>query len=295
MATASELLERAEYRFESIASEGTYTFIIRRADSPTRPAFSVESVTNPNGALVSSYPASVQDDVDTALTAIKALFVSSFDVSPAPPGPLAYTAVFEGPNPDAQDVTVENDGTFGSLLSFDVTADETWVSLVPNASGGIRGDQSVTVSVGPLTGELTVGAHSATVTFTDTEADDSPVNMTVDVTILPKAEISLSETDLSFTAPEGGPNPADQTFDVENIGPGTSLLNYTVDVAEAAATWLTVIPNSGGPLGPGPLDTITASVDVTGLTLGTYLATIRVTDPTAENSPQAINVDLVVT
>jgi hypothetical protein len=296
MATAAELLERAEYRFQSFATEGTYTFIIRRADSATRPEFSVESVTNPNGELVSSYPASVQADIVTAMAAIQALFVASFDVTPVPPGPLSYTAVFEGPNPDPQDVTVTNDGTLGSLLSWVASATEAWVSLVPGNEGGLRVGQSAVISVAPVTGELIVGAHAATVTIEDDEADDSPITMTVNVTVLPKAEIALSETDLSFTAPVGGPNPADQTFDVENVGPGTSLLNYTVDVAEVDATWLTVLPTSGGPLGPGPLDTITVSVDVTGLTAaGTYLATIRVTDPTSENSPQGINVELVVT
>lgn len=299
MPTAEELINRIDYRFESTTTQGVYSFIIRRDDSPTSISFSVECVMNPNGEKVSSFPASVQTDIQTALAAVQGFFTASFDVTPV--GPLTFTAVYEGPDPDSQDLTVSNDGNFGSLLNFTVSADEAWVFLIPDEEGGIRPNTSVTVTVSPITGPnspdgpLAVGAHSSTVTFVDPDADDTPVTVTVDVTILPKAEISLSDATLSFTTTVGGPNPADQTFDVENIGPGTSLLNYTVDVAESSATWLTVSPTSGGPLGPGPLDTITVSVDVTGLTAGTYLATIRVTDPTAENSPQAVVVDLVLT
>lgn len=301
MATAEELLDRIEYRFESVSTQGVYSFIIRRAHSNERPLFSVECVMNPNGERVSSFPSTVQDDITTAMAAVVAFFTASFDVTPAPPGPLAYTAVFEGPDPDAQTIAVTNDGNFGSLLFFLATVDEDWVSLVPTQAGGLRSGVSTDISVSPLTGltnpdgPLTVGAHSATITLTDTEADDSPITMTVDVTIIPKGEITLDVSTLSFTASVGGANPVDQTFDTENTGPALSLLNYTVDVAEASATWLTVLPTSGGPLAPGPLDTITVSVDVTGLVIGTYLATIRVTDPTAENSPQSIVVDLVVT
>ncbi len=300
MPTADELLDRIEYRFESASTMGVYSFIIRRAHNPVgRPLFSVECVMNPNGEKVPSFPASVQDDITTALTAVEAFFTASFDVTPA--GPLAFTAVFEGPDPDPQTLTVANDGNFGSLLFFLATADEDWAILSPTQAGGLRPGESQAVLVSPLTGltnpdgPLTVGAHSATVTLTDTEADDSPVAVTVDVTIIPKAEITLSVATLSFTAPLGGPDPADQTFDTENTGPALSLLNYTVDVAEANATWLTVAPTSGGPLGPGPTELITVSVDVTGLVAGTFLATIRVTDPTAENSPQTVVVDLVVT
>ena len=60
--------------------------------------------------------------------------------------------------------------------------------------------------------------------------------------------IGLSSTQLTFTAIEGGPDPADQTVDLTNIGKAGSALLWT---ATADQPWLSVIPSSGA--GPATL------------------------------------------
>ena len=83
----------------------------------------------------------------------------------------------------------------------------------------------------------------------------------------PQPALSVSRTSMSFSATQGGANPAAQTFDVTNTGGGS--LSYT---ASESASWLTVSPASGA--APG---TVTATASIAGLAPGTYTAPITVT------------------
>jgi hypothetical protein len=97
------------------------------------------------------------------------------------------------------------------------------------------------------------------------------------------ANLVLSDTVLNFSAVEGGSNPADQTFDISSAG---SPLDFTLSKDSA---WLSVNPTSGT-----TDETITVSVDITGLLVGTYADTVTVTSSTAMNSPRYVKVNLVV-
>jgi hypothetical protein len=108
-------------------------------------------------------------------------------------------------------------------------------------------------------------------------------------------EILLNRIHLNFgSAPQAGTasaslNSADlttspQTILINNIGGG--ILNWSVS---GDAGWLTCTPAAG--TGPGA---VTAAVDPTGLTAGTYNATITIEDPNASNSPQTVPVVLEV-
>lgn len=103
--------------------------------------------------------------------------------------------------------------------------------------------------------------------------------------------IGLSIAALSFAAGEEGADPADQTFDVTNEGDGGSQLNWTGGDDMA---WLTLVPNSGGPLAKDASKTVTVSVDVSGLAVGIHTGTITISDPAASNTPQTIAVTLTV-
>lgn len=95
-------------------------------------------------------------------------------------------------------------------------------------------------------------------------------------------EIGYSPTNFSFTANPGGPNPPSQNLSVSNAAGGA--LNWTVN---ADATWLGLNPNSGAADG-----NVTVSVDIAGLSVGTYNATITITAAEATNSPVTIPVTL---
>ena len=97
------------------------------------------------------------------------------------------------------------------------------------------------------------------------------------------ASINLSATALSFAAVPGT-NPASQQVLVTNSGGGT-LSWY----ASSSAPWLSVSPGSGTNSG-----TLTVSVASSGLAVGSYTGSIAVSALGATNSPQYVNVNLVV-
>jgi len=91
------------------------------------------------------------------------------------------------------------------------------------------------------------------------------VSLTLAAATLPPA-IGLSRTSLGFAGKVGGTIPSAQTLAVSNVGGGT--LTWS---ASDNSTWLTLSPVSGTNSG-----TVTASVNLTGLTAGTRTATITV-------------------
>jgi len=99
-----------------------------------------------------------------------------------------------------------------------------------------------------------------------------------------KPTINLSTTSLNFTSYIQSEIMGSQSFTISNSGSGT--LNWTVS---ENASWLSVSPNSGTNTG-----TVTASVDASSLSAGTYTTKITVSDPNATNSPQYVNVTLTV-
>jgi hypothetical protein len=102
---------------------------------------------------------------------------------------------------------------------------------------------------------------------------------------LTSPKISKDKTTLTFDAALGGSNPPSQSFSIQNSGGGT--LNYDINWD---APWLVINPISAS--SGGAAKTHTASVDISGLSAGTHIGTITITDPNASNSPQTISASL---
>jgi len=105
--------------------------------------------------------------------------------------------------------------------------------------------------------------------------------------ILSPPSFSFSPTSFTFLATQGGANPPPQTLEVWNSGGGS--MNWT---ASKNANWLTLSPTSGN--SSGEHDKIAISVNISGLSSGTYSATITLTGEEVSNSPQYITVTLNV-
>jgi hypothetical protein len=105
--------------------------------------------------------------------------------------------------------------------------------------------------------------------------------------------IGLSTNRLAFTATYGGSNPAERTVGMTNVG--TNAFTYSDSLAydTGASGWLTVLPNAGTVAIDGAC-VLTNSVDITGVSVGTYVATNRVSAAAATNSPQEYVVILTV-
>ena len=194
------------------------------------------------------------------------------------PDSLYFTAVQGGANPVDQIITVTNVGE--GTLAWTAEDDAAWLTLDPTSGGD--GD-ATTLSVN-IAG-LTAGTYTGTVTVTDPAAN--PTSETAKVVLVvtePPPAIAIDPDSLYFTAVAGGANPTDQSITVTNSGGGVLVWEATDD-----ADWLTLDPTSGG-----DGDATTLSVDITGLSDGTYLGTVTFTEPPAKQAVEA-KVVLVVT
>ncbi len=192
------------------------------------------------------------------------------------PATMSFSAVVSGANPPSQTLQISNSG--GGTLSWSVSDDQTWLSLSPSSGSSTGETDDVTVSV-TIAG-LAVGAYTATITISAPGATNTPQATAVTLTITPPAPtISRSPATMSFSAVVSGANPPSQTLQISNSGGGT--LSWSVS---ANQNWLSLFPSSGS--STGETDNVTASVNIAGLAVGTYMATITISAPGATNTPQ---------
>ena len=201
------------------------------------------------------------------------------------PTTMSFTGQQNGSNPADQTLSISNTG--GGTLSWSVSDDATWLSLSPTSGSSTGETDSVTVSVN--TSGLSAGTHNGTITITGTGATNTPQTVTVTLTVTSAAPtITRSPTTMSFTGQQGGSNPANQALSISNTGGGT--LNWSVS---DNAAWLTLSPTSGD--STGETDSVTVSINTSGLSAGTYNGTITITGTGATNTPQTVAVTLTVT
>jgi predicted secreted protein len=133
---------------------------------------------------------------------------------------------------------------------------------------------------------MSAGDYLASITITAAGAINSPWTVPVSLHIsLSTSQISFWPESLSFTAVEGGSNPAIKMLDIWNSGIGT--LNWTLS---DDAAWLSENPT--GDSSTSAHDTVVLSVNTTGMSAGDYSANINITSPGAINSPQVVPVSL---
>ena len=105
-----------------------------------------------------------------------------------------------------------------------------------------------------------------------------------------RPEAGLSPGRLTFTAERGGGAPS-QTFEVWNTVRQTDM-SFSLS---SSASWLSFSPRSASSNGPQARVTVSASVDASGLSPGTYRGRITISASGASNSPRAVFVTLNVT
>lgn len=113
------------------------------------------------------------------------------------------------------------------------------------------------------------------------------------VTVVPAPAIGLSATSLSYSASQGGANPASQFITITNSGGGslTGLGTGTIVYGAGASGWLQtpVLSTTTAPA------TLTVQPVTGSLTPGIYTATIPVQSTVASNTPQNLSVTFTVT
>lgn len=126
--------------------------------------------------------------------------------------------------------------------------------------------------------EVTVPADAATGNVTVVVNGEESNSMAFALTDSPA--LSVDPAGLSFTAVEGGANPANQSLTIKNTGKGT--LNWQIS---KGSTWLTVSPTSGA-TDAGNSDTITVSVNSAGLTAGEKNDSLAITSNGGDTAAQ---------
>ncbi len=101
-------------------------------------------------------------------------------------------------------------------------------------------------------------------------------------------KIVATPADLGFTFVLGGGQPAAQTLALRSSGQGTIPWSLAEDTA-----WLSAAPTSG--TCGSEADSVTLSVDATGLAAGSYQAAVTISSAAASNSPVVVTVYLDVT
>jgi Beta-propeller repeat/Viral BACON domain len=162
-------------------------------------------------------------------------------------------------------------------------------ALLYSAYLGGSSSEGATGIAADADGNAYVSGYTQSTDFPTQNAIQSSFGGSVDAFVAkigpPAPVLSIDSTSLNFTAIEGGSNPAAQAISVTNSGTGT--LNWT---ASKTQSWLSLDSASGA----AP-STIHASVNVAGLTAGTYHDTITVTATGVSGSPAEVAVTLVVT
>lgn len=115
--------------------------------------------------------------------------------------------------------------------------------------------------------------------------------MAVTLELIPRpAILEVSPTSLSFSAKEGGSNPPPQSLTISNTG--GQPLNWRA-TKDKEADWLS-LSRTSGTVAAGQSTTVQVSVDISGLSVGTYQAMVTITAEGAQNSPVAVDVRLEI-
>jgi len=109
----------------------------------------------------------------------------------------------------------------------------------------------------------------------------------VGVPVYDKPLICCNPKSFSFSATQGGSNPADQILEISNSGIDTIDWSLSDDAA-----WLSEDSTSGSSTGADDTTLVTASVDIAGMSAGDYSTDITITAEGAINSPWTVPVSL---
>jgi len=178
------------------------------------------------------------------------------------------------------DFTIQNGGTTSNPMGlrvefFDIVAgDVPWLSLDKSGGGPLAAGSGDTVTASIVNTDLTAGTHTAYVAI----ANDCPSPTTelrrIDLTVIDcrSAVSPATNTGRAFLV-GSAQTPAPVIYTFENTG--APSVSYTVT---SSAGWLVLDKTGGGPILPGGSDTVTGTIDVTGLEPGGYVATLTFTD-----------------
>jgi len=217
---------------------------------------------------------------------------------------LDFQSDIQGAN-TIQPLTLSNDGN--AAISWVASSNQSWLVLTPNQ--GIFSNTE-TIEVAVQRGTLTQGDYTGKITFSSNVSAPIVVSVQMSVVSLPQNAgpvLAVTPAVLSFTAQDGGVNPAGQELVVSN--PGTQPLSWSLTnnaLASAtdqnsflnaanpgAANWLTVSQSSGNVV-PKDKNVLNVTVNSQNLLPGAYIDTLLFSGSGQLNKTQSVSISLTV-
>jgi hypothetical protein len=258
--------------------------------APSITSFSAtsSSITAGNSTMLTAIFSNGTGSIDNGVGTV----TSGTAVTVKPTVTTTYTLTVSGTGTPATSkltVTVTPAALPPSISSFTVGtpsitagASTTLTAVFSNGTGSVSNGVGAVTSGTPVT-----IIPSATTTYTLTvTGTGTPATAQATITVNPPTgtgTLAVSPSSLSFNYQMGGSTPAAKTVGITSTGGSTS---YT---ATAADPWLTITPMSG----TGTPGSITASVNPSGMTAGTYGSQINVTS--AGGNTATVTVSLIIT
>ncbi len=192
-----------------------------------------------------------------------------------------------------QAIALSNSG--GTGLNWSATLSNTapaWISLSSSA-GSVAGGASATLTL-TMNATGVVGGKSYTTNVTITATDPStgnvtagsPITIPVTVNVAAPA-LQVSANTVTYSANQGGANPQAQIILLNNTGGNT--LNWSA--SKPSQSWLSATPGSGSDVSQAS-SSLSLPVTITGLSPGSYTATVAVTP--SVGSPITITVTVTI-
>ncbi|MHB8790442.1 MAG: BACON domain-containing protein [Desulfobulbaceae bacterium] len=195
------------------------------------------------------------------------------------PAVLNFEELQGAPSGAGQNIIVNNTGN--STFTWTARSAEPWLSL-PVMQGSLPAATLTEVAVEVNIDGLDPGQYQGNVTIS--AGATAAETITVTLSVLPNARLSVSPDSLSF-ASTVGTTPAAQTLSIENAAGGTLSWNANVDL-----NWMVLSETSG--TAPSSLKVY---ADVTMLAAGSYSGTVTVSKQGESPEMQVIPVVLTLT
>lgn len=198
---------------------------------------------------------------------------------------LAFAAGEGESSPSAKNLYIKNSGE--GTLDYSISCNSSWIIVNPQ-NGQSKGGK-IRHSVGVDIRGMSSGSYKGKIVIRDSNAANNPqeVMVSLDISKQQPPQIWVSQQSFSFSATAGGDNPSSKTMYIKNAGGGT--LSYQVS---SDSSWLAVNPNSGSSSGGKKSHTV--SINIEGISAGSYSGTISIVDSGASNSPVAVVVALEI-
>jgi hypothetical protein len=213
-------------------------------------------------------------------SAVKIFGIDDYTYMVVSPQSISLKAQKGKPSPTAA-ITVSNTGV--GTLTYTAVAGAGWL-ILSNSSGSVGGGSSQEIVVSVDVSQLAVGTYSGSVTVSDDSGAKEVVSVSLEVIEPPV--LTVTPQSLSFSYLIGGVAPSSQivTIEISNDLDGTTTWTATSD-----SGWLSISPSTGS----GNSVTISyVSVNVSGLSAGTYTGNIKIDAPNTTGSPANISVTL---